>query len=426
MPDPGPTDIQRLVKAVATAAEHAQLPRPTKPWLPELESVYDLHDLYQRRRQSPNRRAGELVFAIEDDPYEQEQRPVVFHPDVDGNLAVYGTGGAGKSTLLRSIAIAAGFTGGCHVYGLDLGARGVSMLEDLPHVGSVIPGSEHERIVRLLRWLRVEIDERALRYSQAHAGSLGDYRRLPGNADEPRILLLDGTRAFRQAYEVGEYGRWYEMVLGIAADGRNVGVHLVLSADRLNAVPVALASEVERRVVLRMADPTDYTQVGMAVDVLGPTLPPGRGMLDHAVIQVAVLGVRPDVNSQAAGVRRLAEAMAGAGVPAAPPIQQPADRIPLSELPVLDGAPVLGVASDSLQPFTFQPAGSFIVCGPCGRAVPPPCGPSPRRCSAGGPIIMSCTTSGFGSPNSARSRAGRGSLAPMSSTPNTPANWPTS
>ncbi|MFC0436455.1 FtsK/SpoIIIE domain-containing protein [Kutzneria buriramensis] len=367
LPDPGPTDIQRLVEAVRQAAEHARLPRPTRPWLPELEPVYDLHDLYKRRRNSRDSVEGELVFAIEDDPHDQEQRPVVFHPDVDGNLAVYGTGGAGKSTLLRSIAIAAGFTGGCHVYGLDFGARGLAMLEELPHVGSVIPGSEHERVVRLLRWLRAEIDERAVRFSQAHAGSLGDYRSLSGDSGEPRILLLlDGMSAFRQAYEVGEHSRWYEVLLGIAADGRNVGVHLVLSADRLNAVPTALGSAMQRRVVLRMADPTDYTQVGMAVDVLGPSSPPGRGMLGGAEIQVAVLGSQPDVNSQAAGVRRLAAAMTGAGLPAAPPIRQLADQIPLSELPVLEAEPVLGVASDSLAPFTFRPTGSFVVCGPPG------------------------------------------------------------
>ena len=40
--------------------------------------------------------------------------------------------------------------GPCHVYGLDFGNRGLAMLEPLPHVGSVIYASDHERVVRLL------------------------------------------------------------------------------------------------------------------------------------------------------------------------------------------------------------------------------------------------------------------------------------
>ncbi len=54
-------------------------------------------------------------------------------------MAVYGTSGSGKSVFLRTIAVAAGYTvrgGPCHVYGLDFGNRGLSMLESLPHVGS--------------------------------------------------------------------------------------------------------------------------------------------------------------------------------------------------------------------------------------------------------------------------------------------------
>ena len=44
--------------------------------------------------------------------------------------------------------------GPCHVYGLDFSSRGLAMLEDLPHVGSIVAGHDHERVVRLLRWLR--------------------------------------------------------------------------------------------------------------------------------------------------------------------------------------------------------------------------------------------------------------------------------
>ena len=99
-----------------------------------------------------------LVFGVRDDPKAQAQPEIAFNPDEDGNMAVYGTGGSGKSTFLRSIAFAASLSpargGPCHVYGLDFGSRGLQMLEVLPHVGSIIPGDDAERVQRLLRMLK--------------------------------------------------------------------------------------------------------------------------------------------------------------------------------------------------------------------------------------------------------------------------------
>ncbi len=60
-----------------------------------------------------------------------------------------------------------------------------------------------------------------------------EYRELASKPDEPRILLLiDGIGTFREAYEVGPQYRLWETFQGIVADGRQVGVHVVVTADR--------------------------------------------------------------------------------------------------------------------------------------------------------------------------------------------------
>jgi S-DNA-T family DNA segregation ATPase FtsK/SpoIIIE len=366
--DPGPTDITRLVGAIRAARELAGLPLPRKPWLPELAEVYDL----SRATQVATRRRDDcLVFGVRDDPARQSQPPVAFEPDRDGNLAVYGTGGSGKSTLLRTIAVAAGYTvrgGPCHVYGLDFGAQGLAMLTDLPHVGSVVPGADQERVARLLTMLRATIDERANRYAAANAGTITEYRAGTGRRHEPRILLLlDGVAAFRSVYEVGEHSRLFETLIGIASDGRPVGVHVVLSADRPNAVPSALASAIQRRVVLRLADAADYGLLGLPLDVLTATSPPGRGLLGPTEIQVAILGDRPDVGSQSVNVRLFGASMRRADAVAAPPISRLGDLVPMVDLPtVVDDRPVLGISSVTLGPQPFEPSGGFLICGPPG------------------------------------------------------------
>jgi S-DNA-T family DNA segregation ATPase FtsK/SpoIIIE len=371
--DLGHTDIQRLVGALEGARVQARIARPAQPWLPPLGEHYDLAD---PARVPVSRSDRELVFGVQDDPDEQAQPPVAFRPDTDGNLAVYGTGGAGKSTLLRTIAVAAGSTsvrgGPCHVYGLDFGARGLDMLEALPHVGSILGGTEHERIARLLNELSRLIAERAERFAKAGAGTVTDYRAAPlGRPDEPRILLLvDGVAAFRQAYETGERARLFDTFCAIAVDGRPVGIHVVLTADRPASVPSVLSSAVQTRVVLRMADPNEYHGMNLPADVLKPGSPPGRGLLgggsaaSAAELQVAILGARPDVGSQAANLREFARALTQAGVRPAPAVAEVPKRVPLDLLPPTAGdLPVLGVAAATMQPQPFAPEGVFLVIG---------------------------------------------------------------
>ena len=367
----GPTDIQRLVATIRVAAKTAELPEPRVPWLPELRPVYDLASLLTARCDD------ELIFGAADDPDNQAQPVVGFHPDREGNLAVFGASGSGKSVFLRTIALAAGFLAGggpCHVYGIDFGNRALSMLESLPHVGSIVPGADHERLTRLLMFLRDTIDDRAVRYSRASAATLTDYRRLANAPDEPRlIVLVDGLAAFRAAYERGGRVRWLDLFISLAADGRPVGVHFVISVDQRTGMPNALASAVQSRLVLRMAHADDYGFLGVAGDVLSKDSAPGRGLLNGAEVQCAVLGGTCEVVTQARAVvefgdaMRLAPSMIHGGMSEASPIRSLTHRVLMDDLPAeVEGRPVLGVGSTGLSALPFEARGSFVVTGPSG------------------------------------------------------------
>ncbi|MEP7017250.1 MAG: FtsK/SpoIIIE domain-containing protein, partial [Actinomycetota bacterium] len=375
----GATDIQRLVSTIGLAAKTAELPLPRVPWLPELRAAYDLAHL-------PHGREGQLVFGVADDPDNQAQPVVAFNPDKEGNLAVFGASGSGKSVFLRTIALAAGSTacgGPCHVYGIDFGNRALSMLESLPHVGSIVGGADHERLTRLLQFLRATIDERAARYSTARAATITDYRRLALEPEEPRIIVLvDGLTAFRQAYETSGRARWLDLFTSLAADGRPVGVHFVISIDQRTGMPGSLAAAVQRRVVLRMAHPDDYSFLGVAGDVLSMASPPGRGLLSGVEIQCAVLGGTSEVMAQSRAMSAFGDALREAdtrescsrepgsheaGGREAPPIRSLSDRVLLEDLPAeTAGRPVLGISSLSLLAVPFEPRGSFVVTGPSG------------------------------------------------------------
>jgi S-DNA-T family DNA segregation ATPase FtsK/SpoIIIE len=363
----GPSDMARMVGAITAANQELLIDPPRRPWLPALAEVYDLARMPMAEMRKDNR----VVLGVVDQPESQAQPPVAFEPDRDGNMVVFGTGGTGKSALLRTVAVSAGLTlrgGPCQVYALDFAGGALAMLEELPHVGSVVAGDDSERVVRLLRHLEAVIDDRATRWAAVRAGSLDEYRRLDGAPDEPRILLLvDGLAAFRQDYEFTSRSRSWERFLAIASEGRQLGVHVVVSADRPTTLSSSLGSAIQRRLVLRLADENDYSVLGVPSDVLDAASPPGRGMLDGQEMQVAVLGGVRSVVEQAVAVSRLAASLRKAAAPEAPPVGRLPSRVALSELPVgVADLPVVGVSDDDLLPLPFDPAGACLISGPAG------------------------------------------------------------
>ncbi|MFZ2501837.1 MAG: FtsK/SpoIIIE domain-containing protein [Nocardioides sp.] len=356
------TDIERVAATISLANRQIELPSPRRPWLDVLAPVYNLALLNQRTDAA-------LVIGVQDQPQTQSNRTVHFRPDVDGNLAVFGTGGTGKSTLLRTLAIAAAVTprsGPCDVYALDFGSRGLAMLEGLPHVGAVINGSDHERLTRLLSWLKDEVEERSVRYAAAQAGTITEYRERSGHQDERRILVLvDGFSAFREEYEVSANAGWFTTFGQLAADGRAVGVHFVMATDRPSSIPPSLQANIQRRITLRLADTNDYALAGVADDILSEESPPGRGIMDGYEVQVAVLGASPSLPKQVEASEELGQTLLARGRQLARPIERLAERVDLSDLiQPASRAIAIGIRGDTLGVHTIDPAGSFLIAGP--------------------------------------------------------------
>ena len=359
----GPTDQQRLVKSIVSAAQLAGIPAPRRPWLDELAKVYDLGRL-------PQRTDSELLLGVSDIAERQQQLPVYFEPDVDGNIAIFGTGGSGKSAVLRTLACSAAITprgGPVHVYAVDFGAGSLRMLEQLPHVGAVIKGDDIERVARLFRMLKNQLDDRALRFAAVSASNVAEYRVLAARPQEPRILLLiDGYPSFRENLESqGNRAQWYDIFRDVLTDGRQLGIHIALTADRGGAVPSSVAASVQRKIVLRLADDDGYRMLDSPADVLSSASPPGRAIIDGLETQIAVLGGSSVVSEQSANVARLAEAMKRAGVEPAPAIGSLPAQYPQSSLPGrVDDTPVLGIGESDLLPIGFDPVGAMVLSGP--------------------------------------------------------------
>jgi S-DNA-T family DNA segregation ATPase FtsK/SpoIIIE len=358
----GARDIERLARTIAGAADSRDLALPRKPWLDQLPALFDLAGL-------PVAGEGLLPVGMLDEPEEQRQSPFVLDLDAVGNLVILGTGGAGKTAALRTIALAASLAAETHpvaIYALDFAGGGLTMLDSLPTVGAVIAGDDTERATRLLKDLAQLVDDRAARFALARAGTLGDYRRITDVA-EPRVLVLvDGMAAFRADYEFRTAGDLFDKFLKLAATGRQVGLHFVLTADRSGALPTPLLANVGQRLVLRLAGETEYSAAGVRPDVLADAVP-GRGLVDGHEVQLAVPAGTTDLAAQSAWVEELAARLRAAGVTGATGVKRLAAHIPLADLPTeVAGRPTLGVSDESLAPVGVPLDGLFVVTGPFG------------------------------------------------------------
>jgi DNA segregation ATPase FtsK/SpoIIIE, S-DNA-T family len=360
--DLGPNDQKRIVSTLIDAADRARLQRPRRPWLDDLSPLVDLVDL-------PNEGDARIPIALTDVPEKQLQQAAVFSPDRDGSMVVYGTSGSGKSTVLKTIATAAGMRpdlGRVQVYCLDFASGALGALATLPHVGSVVDGSDVERIQRLLRTLDGEMDRRAAAFSAASAASVQEYRELR-DPRMPRILvLIDNYPEFKKDWEVAPgRGPFYRIFMRILGEGRTLGIHTVITADRGNAVPSAVAANISRRVILRMGDPSQYMLLGAPRDILDEQSGPGRAVVDGHEAQIAVLGGTANVVEQTKALAALGDRLRAEGVRDLPEIGALPTMVPIDEMPAtVNGMPVFGVADDTLAPHPFEPIGSFVISGP--------------------------------------------------------------
>jgi S-DNA-T family DNA segregation ATPase FtsK/SpoIIIE len=230
---------------------------------------------------------------VADDPEAQAQYPMGWAPD-DGNLIVYGIGGSGTTTALTSVVLGLARLRGpddLHVYALDFGAGELSVLEPLPHVGGVITAGERERQTRLVRHLRGELDRRRAMGAAAVRS-------------EPLLVtLVDGWSAMAAEYSDVAGSAVWDAFVRVLADGPEVGLCTLVAADRVLAVPNAVASLVRQRLALRLADRNDYTSFGIRAGAV-PDMAPGRALVAGTgqLVQIA----RPADGARAAAVRTAA------------------------------------------------------------------------------------------------------------------------
>ena len=359
----GPNDQKRVVKTIISAADKAGIPLPRRPWLDDLSTSIKLEDYASETNDA------KIVLGVADLPERQQQLPVYWNPDRDGSMLVYGTSGSGKTTVLKSIAAAAGMNpeqGKVEVYGFDFASGALRAAERLPQVGSIIDGEDAERVQRLLRSLGMEMDRRSKLFGSVDASNLTEYRQIADPSMPRIIVLIDNFAEFKNGWEItAARAPFYQNFMRILSEGRPMGVHAVMTVDRGGSISSSVASNVSRRIVLRLSEESGYTLLGVPRDVLDEQSAPGRAIIDGAEVQMAVLTGESNVAEQSKAMDALAKELLERGAEEVEEIGALPTKIPVTKLPnEADGFPVWGIAEDTLAARGFDAYGTFVVAGP--------------------------------------------------------------
>jgi len=296
------SSLDVLVDTVCRVHERRHGRTPRRPWLPALKHPLSVDELAgfapgPESTTVTSRALASVAIGVVDEPRVQRQRQWAWHPG-EGNLLVYGMTGSGTTTCLLTVAMAIAeriAPTDAHIYAFDFGAGGLAPLAALPHTGAVVMVNERARQRRLLDLLHDELSQRRTRGGRP-----------------PILVVVDDLGSMRATHDDLAGLRFLERFSRLALDGPALGIHVVLAADRPQAMPPALAAASTQRVVLRLADAYDRGLLGLPGRRPAAALP-GRGFTSAGLeLQLAHRDER-DMAAATAAIVAAAAASVGPG-----------------------------------------------------------------------------------------------------------------
>jgi S-DNA-T family DNA segregation ATPase FtsK/SpoIIIE len=260
------------LEEVVKAANYASLKRP-QTWL---EAAISWSGLPSKIEADAAGKPG--LVALVDDRQRMIIRPWLLGPDSIGSLHIIGTRGSGKSGTL--ITMVRAFCRSVAADGIDLYVVGFRGGERLRALGG------HDRadhVARVVQLAATEARRRKLATSLRESLVISSADEPLTNPGRPLVVAIDDCHLLTH-----ERPELAEPLAELASCDPTTGVALLLSTD-FGGASATYCKTLERRLVLRLSDPMDYSKFGIQVDEL-PTMPPiGRGILQPGQHEVQVV-----------------------------------------------------------------------------------------------------------------------------------------
>ncbi|HEL1550179.1 TPA: type VII secretion protein EssC [Streptococcus suis] len=259
-----PTELDAIVEEAHQLFEGLQIPKVASPWLPPLkEKIYakDLQSVDFRDYWNQTDSLQPILVGYQDIPERREQSPLYFDMEQRGHILLVSSPGFGKSTFLQNFAVDVmrkQTPAQVHFYLYDFGTSGLISLSDFPHVADYFALDETEKIMKSLRFLTKEVKKRKKALSKVKATNLAQYNQLSSDSFPTLFIQIDG---FDSVADAPFSDAFYDVLNVIARDGVSLGIYLVVTLSRLNAMRLQLQSNFKTKLSLFLFDNSDLSGV---------------------------------------------------------------------------------------------------------------------------------------------------------------------
>lgn len=259
-----PTELDAIVNLAHDLFDELKIPKVASPWLPPLaEKVYtkDLQSTNFRDYWGKSNHLQPILVGYQDIPEKQEQSPLYFDMEHRGHILLVSSPGFGKSTFLQNFAVDVmrkHTPAQAHLYLYDFGTSGLISLSEFPHVADYFALDETEKIMKSLRFLNKEVKSRKRALSKAKATNLTQYNQLSNDSFPAIFIEIDG---FDSVVDAPFVEAFYDVLNVISRDGASLGIYLVVTLSRLNAMRLQLQSNFKTKLSLFLFDNSDLSGV---------------------------------------------------------------------------------------------------------------------------------------------------------------------
>ncbi|WP_099223950.1 type VII secretion protein EssC [Listeria costaricensis] len=276
-----PSELDAVIDHIHEYTEQQGIEALPRPWLPPLEErIYlpELHPVNYTEAWEGEKKPLETSFGFLDIPQMQQQEPIKLNLTKDGHMIVFSSPGYGKSTFLQTVTMDLARQHNpkrLHVYLLDLGTNGLLPLKSLPHVADTIMVDEEIKLGKLMRRLAQELKERKRLLSQYGVANMTMYEKASGK-EVPSILLV--VDAYDSVAEAPFKEPFEKLIAQIAREGAGVGIHLIISAVRQNALRVQVLANIKHQIALYLLEAGEARSIVGKTNLTIEELP-GRGLI---------------------------------------------------------------------------------------------------------------------------------------------------
>lgn len=259
-----PTELDAVISATKEIFDSLNLPKVKSPWLPPLKEKISAEELqkvdfieqWKKREDDIN-----VLVGYQDIPEKQLQQPFIFRMSETGHIMIIGSPGYGKSTFLQNFSIdlmRKYSPENIHLYLYDFGTSGLISLADFPHVADYFALDESEKVLKSLRLFQKELKKRKKLLADARMSTLAQYNTTSSNPLPYIFVEIDGYDSIADS-DLSD--AFLDTINSIAREGVSLGIYLVVTALRLNAIRMQLQANFKTKIALYLFDKSDLSGI---------------------------------------------------------------------------------------------------------------------------------------------------------------------